>query len=284
MQLFGILNPRRFLFSGDDWTTRRVLSACERTRLRRADAAAPSQSSARRATNHLTSTRKKSSLALVDYRRTLVFVSHYGTSSTLATKTSRSPPTVSGDAIVYPGTYKEFLWHKGTGCSGRAGWAHRREEARGQPNRANQAAARHHRQFALGTGSHARHSRAWARGGPRQCKEAIKKPATATPTHIDEEKTTRRCRGESPAAADARRPRSTRSEKQSRCEPRFGDRQTMACLVYDNARRRNRPSNAIRLMWQIGDLMHRLKNCCPQGPRRSRQNRYLITERFIGRL
>ena len=77
-------------------------------------------------TNHLDLDSKEVLLdALVDYGGTLIFVSHdrYFVER-LATKIIE---VGRGTAIVYPGTYKEFLWHKehrgeeGGGRWGRSG-------------------------------------------------------------------------------------------------------------------------------------------------------------------
>src|SRR5437762_3953190 len=62
-------------------------------------------------TNHLDLDSKEVLLdALIDYGGTLLFVSHdrYFVEG-LATKIIE---VGDGEAIVYPGTYKEFLWHK----------------------------------------------------------------------------------------------------------------------------------------------------------------------------
>src|SRR6266849_4563136 len=103
-----------FLFSGDDVYKRvRVLSGGERTRLAVARMLLrPSNVLLLdEPTNHLDLDSKEVLLdALVDYGGTLVFVSHdrYFVER-LATKIVE---VGNGTAIVYPGTYKEFLWHK----------------------------------------------------------------------------------------------------------------------------------------------------------------------------
>jgi ATP-binding cassette subfamily F protein 3 len=103
-----------FLFSGDDiYKKVRVLSGGERTRLAVARMLLrPSNTLLLdEPTNHLDLDSKEVLLdALVDYGGTLIFVSHdrYFVER-LATKIVE---VGSGPLLVYPGTYKEFLWHK----------------------------------------------------------------------------------------------------------------------------------------------------------------------------
>ena len=103
-----------FLFSGDDVYKRvGVLSGGERTRLAVARMLLrPSNTLVLdEPTNHLDLDSKDVLLdALVDYGGTLIFVSHdrYFVER-LATKVIEIG---GGKALVYPGTYKEFLWHK----------------------------------------------------------------------------------------------------------------------------------------------------------------------------
>ena len=103
-----------FLFSGDDvYKKVRVLSGGERTRLAVARMLLrPSNTLLLdEPTNHLDLDSKEVLLdALVDYGGTLIFVSHdrYFVER-LATKIVE---VGQGGAVVYPGTYAEFLWHK----------------------------------------------------------------------------------------------------------------------------------------------------------------------------
>jgi ATP-binding cassette subfamily F protein 3 len=103
-----------FLFAGDDvYKPVRVLSGGERTRLAVARMLLrPSNALLLdEPTNHLDLDSKEVLLdALIDYGGTLVFVSHdrYFVEG-LATKIIE---VGDGDALIYPGTYKEFLWHK----------------------------------------------------------------------------------------------------------------------------------------------------------------------------
>jgi ATP-binding cassette subfamily F protein 3 len=103
-----------FLFSGDDVYKRvRVLSGGERTRLAVARMLLrPSNTLLLdEPTNHLDLDSKEVLLdALIDYGGTLLFVSHdrYFVER-LATKILE---VGNGTAVLYPGTYAEFLWHK----------------------------------------------------------------------------------------------------------------------------------------------------------------------------
>jgi ATP-binding cassette, subfamily F, member 3 len=103
-----------FLFSGDDvYKPVRVLSGGERTRLAVARMLLrPSNTLLLdEPTNHLDLDSKEVLLdALVDYGGTLIFVSHdrYFVER-LATKIIEIG---NGTTSLYPGTYKEFLWHK----------------------------------------------------------------------------------------------------------------------------------------------------------------------------
>src|SRR6266849_1031878 len=103
-----------FLFSGDDvYKPVRVLSGGERTRLAVARMLLrPSNTLLLdEPTNHLDLDSKEVLLdALVDYGGTLIFVSHdrYFVER-LATKIIE---VGNGTAVMFPGTYKEFLYHK----------------------------------------------------------------------------------------------------------------------------------------------------------------------------
>jgi ATP-binding cassette subfamily F protein 3 len=103
-----------FLFTGDDvYKKAGVLSGGERTRLAVARMLLRASNTLLldEPTNHLDLDSKEVLLdALVDYGGTLMFVSHdrYFVER-LATKIIE---VGNGTAIVYPGTYNEFLWHK----------------------------------------------------------------------------------------------------------------------------------------------------------------------------
>jgi len=114
-----------FLFSGDDvYKPVRVLSGGERTRLAVARMLLRSSNTLLldEPTNHLDLDSKEVLLdALVDYGGTLIFVSHdrYFVER-LATKIIEIG---RGDAVIYPGTYTEFLYRKEhpEGADGRDG-------------------------------------------------------------------------------------------------------------------------------------------------------------------
>jgi len=116
-----------FLFSGDDIHKRvAVLSGGERTRLAVARMLLrPSNTLLLdEPTNHLDLDSKDVLLeALEDYGGTLIFVSHdrYFVEK-LATKIIEIG---HGEAVVYPGTYAEFLWHKARGVTEEPGSATR---------------------------------------------------------------------------------------------------------------------------------------------------------------
>jgi ATP-binding cassette subfamily F protein 3 len=113
-----------FLFSGDDvYKHVRVLSGGERTRLAVARMLLQPSNTLLldEPTNHLDLDSKEVLLdALVDYGGTLLFVSHdrYFVER-LATKIIE---VGNGTAVAFPGTYKEFLYHKAhAGQEGREG-------------------------------------------------------------------------------------------------------------------------------------------------------------------
>src|SRR5437773_5173082 len=133
-----------FLFSGDDvYKPVRVLSGGERTRLAVARMLLrPSNTLLLdEPTNHLDLDSKEVLRdALVDYGGTLIFVSHdrYFVER-LATKIVE---VGDGTATIYPGTYKEFLWHKehpqGQGGRDRQGGQGRQGEQTGPGERERQ--------------------------------------------------------------------------------------------------------------------------------------------------
>jgi ATP-binding cassette subfamily F protein 3 len=123
-----------FLFSGDDVNKRvRVLSGGERTRLAVARMLLRQSNTLLldEPTNHLDLDSKEVLLdALVDYGGTLIFVSHdrYFVER-LATKILE---VGNATAVMYPGTYREFLWHKEHGGQvGRDGQDRRNAKAEG---------------------------------------------------------------------------------------------------------------------------------------------------------
>jgi ATP-binding cassette subfamily F protein 3 len=228
-----------FLFSGDDvYKHVRVLSGGERTRLAVARMLLrPSNVLLLdEPTNHLDLDSKEVLLdALVDYGGTLVFVSHdrYFVER-LATKIIE---IAAGDALVYPGTYKEFLWHKEHPLEGRE-----RQDGRDRPEgRATKPADRRVPAPPKGPGQSA--------GSPRPAPQAH-----AQKKRLDAETRKRQ------KAAKARQAEIDALERRiAECEAALRDaEQTMATPgFYAN---RDTAQSVIdrhqELMWQIGDLMH----------------------------
>jgi ATP-binding cassette subfamily F protein 3 len=225
-----------FLFSGDDvYKHARVLSGGERTRLAVARMLLrPSNILLLdEPTNHLDIDSKEVLLdALVDYAGTLLFVSHdrYFVER-LAT---RIIEVGSGTAIVYPGTYTEFLWHKQHGPATSAG----REKEEAPAGRPAPDARKGHGASAPG-----------AEAGP----------GTNKKTHDEKKRVDAEVRKRQ-RAEKARHLEIDQLEQQiADCEqtikelerqmsaPNFYDDRTAAQTVIDEHQ---------RLMWKVGDLMH----------------------------
>jgi ATP-binding cassette subfamily F protein 3 len=225
-----------FLFSGDDvYKHVRVLSGGERTRLAVARMLLrPSNTLLLdEPTNHLDIDSKEVLLdALVDYGGTLIFVSHdrYFVER-LATKIIE---VGSGTAIVYPGTYAEFLWHKQHGSPPAAG-RQKEEPPAGRP--------------AADAGK--------SQGASASRAEAV--PGTNKKTH-DEKK-----------RVDAEARKRQRAEKARHLEIDQLEQQIADCerTIKDLERRMSAPNfyadraaaqtvidEHQRLMWKVGDLMH----------------------------
>ncbi|HYM22118.1 MAG TPA: ABC-F family ATP-binding cassette domain-containing protein [Vicinamibacterales bacterium] len=211
-----------FLFGGDDvYKHVRVLSGGERTRLAVARMLLrPSNTLLLdEPTNHLDLDSKEVLLdALVDYGGTLIFVSHdrYFVER-LATKIIEIG---DGKAVVYPGTYKEFLWHK-QNPSGQAGPA---------------APERH-----------------------RKPKTAPVPVETPKKSHEKKKRDDAEARKHQ-RAAQARRAEIDRLEAQiAECEAAIRDlEQTMAAPGFYEDRAAAQPviDKHQALMWKVGDLMH----------------------------
>jgi ATP-binding cassette, subfamily F, member 3 len=232
-----------FLFSGDDvYKPVRVLSGGERTRLAVARMLLrPSNTLLLdEPTNHLDLDSKEVLLdALVDYGGTLIFVSHdrYFVER-LATKIIEIG---NGTAIAFPGTYKEFLYHK----------AHAGEERQeGRDKRDGQKAGRPDGQSAKAAKSASRPSPST---GPAQ-------PASpARPSHDEKKRVDAEARKKQKAAG-ARQARiatleariaeteaAIREVEQQMSAPGFYEDRTGSQPVIDRHQ---------ALMWQVGDLMH----------------------------
>jgi ATP-binding cassette subfamily F protein 3 len=211
-----------FLFSGDDVYKRvRVLSGGERTRLAVARMLLrPSNLLLLdEPTNHLDLDSKEVLLdALVDYGGTLVFVSHdrYFVER-LATKIIE---VGGGEALVYPGTYKEFLWHK----------AH--PDVRVAPIKS---------------------------APPVKQKKGPQSPPPSTPSRDHQKREQAEARRKQ-RALDARRAVLGKLETQiAECEAAIRDiEQTMAAPGFYEDRAAAQPTidRHQSLMWQVGELMH----------------------------
>jgi ATP-binding cassette, subfamily F, member 3 len=215
-----------FLFSGDDVYKRvRVLSGGERTRLAGARMLLrPSNTLLLdEPTNHLDLDSKEVLLdALTAYGGTLIFVSHdrYFVER-LATKIIE---VGQGTAVVYPGTYTEFLWHKDHPESPAAS---RVETPAATPRKA----------------------RPTSRGAdpPPAPSRDDKKRADADARRRARAEGARRSEIERLEARIAETERAIRDLEQSMAAPGFYADRAAAQPVIDRHQ---------ALMWQVGDLMH----------------------------
>ncbi|MCU1382910.1 MAG: yheS 3, partial [Acidobacteria bacterium] len=234
-----------FLFSGDDvYKHVRVLSGGERTRLAVARMLLrPSNTLLLdEPTNHLDLDSKEVLLdALVDYGGTLIFVSHdrYFVER-LATKIIEIG---GGTAVAFPGTYKEFLYHK----------AHAGEPARQDAGKAGRQAGKADAVRAAAD--------APRKKGAAPQHTAPPKAANAPPKQNHDEK--KRIDAEArkqQKAAGARQARiatleariaeteaAIREVEQQMSAPGFYEDRTASQPVIDRHQ---------ALMWQVGDLMH----------------------------
>jgi ATP-binding cassette subfamily F protein 3 len=237
-----------FLFSGDDvYKHVRVLSGGERTRLAVARMLLrPSNTLLLdEPTNHLDLDSKEVLLdALVDYGGTLIFVSHdrYFVER-LATKIIEIG---SGTAVAFPGTYKEFLYHK----------AHLGQEpARQDGGKAGRQDAKAGGQE---RGKAARPEAQNAKGASRPSAPAPPAPS-ARPSHDEKKRNDAEARKKQKAAGPrhariaaleariAETEASIRDVEQQMSAPGFYEDRTGAQPVIDRHQ---------ALMWQVGDLMH----------------------------
>jgi ATP-binding cassette, subfamily F, member 3 len=235
-----------FLFSGDDvYKHVRVLSGGERTRLAVARMLLrPSNTLLLdEPTNHLDLDSKEVLLdALVDYGGTLIFVSHdrYFVER-LATKIIEIG---NGTAIAFPGTYKEFLYHKQhSGQDGREG-EERRDGKAPKASRELKAPVAHGREKERGAKSAA---------APRPTKPAPKqnhdekKRVDAEARRKQKAAGARQARIASLEARIAETEAAIRDVEQQMSAPGFYDDRAGAQPVIDRHQ---------ALMWQVGDLMH----------------------------
>jgi ATP-binding cassette subfamily F protein 3 len=239
-----------FLFSGDDVHKHvRVLSGGERTRLAVARMLLrPSNTLLLdEPTNHLDLDSKEVLLdALVDYGGTLIFVSHdrYFVER-LATKIIEIG---NGAALVYPGTYKEFLWHKEHPAEpehGRKAGLHDGKKA-APPKPAPPTGGPQPSRSARGPSEHAGASEASGGGAPRASREEKKR--------ADAEARKRQ------RAAQAHQQRIDQLEARiAECEAAIRELElTMAAPGFYDDRATAQPliDRHQALMWKVGDLMH----------------------------
>jgi ATP-binding cassette subfamily F protein 3 len=230
-----------FLFSGDDvYKHVRVLSGGERTRLAVARMLLrPSNTLLLdEPTNHLDLDSKEVLLdALVDYGGTLIFVSHdrYFVER-LATKIIE---VGNGGALVYPGTYKEFLWHKEQPVELQNGRKAGLQEGRQEGKKAE-------RKKAAVAPKPVVPPQPSGGGAPRESREAKKR--------VDAEARKRQ------RAAQAHQQRIDQLETRiAACEAEIRElEQTMSAPGFYEDRAAAQPivDRHQALMWQVGDLMH----------------------------
>jgi ATP-binding cassette subfamily F protein 3 len=226
-----------FLFSGDDvYKHVRVLSGGERTRLAVARMLLrPSNTLLLdEPTNHLDLDSKEVLLdALVDYGGTLIFVSHdrYFVER-LATKIIEIG---RGVATMFPGTYKEFLWHKEHGEEKREKAEVKREkEDRGTRKQAGREGKKKDVGRVLSD-------------PPEKPSRDGKKKADAEARKKNRAVQARRTRIEELETRIAECEASLRAIEQEMAAPGFYENRAAAQPVIDRHQ---------ALMWQVGDLMH----------------------------
>jgi ATP-binding cassette subfamily F protein 3 len=253
-----------FLFSGDDvYKHVRVLSGGERTRLAVARMLLrPSNTLLLdEPTNHLDLDSKEVLLdALVDYGGTLIFVSHdrYFVER-LATKIIE---VGNGTATMFPGTYKEFLYHKEHAGQERPdGQAGKKDGARAPEKgaRASEKGARASEKGARAFQASVPNSPAPKRSPEKFAVHHTDKSATPKQTHEEKKRVdadarkrskelqARRQRIESLESRIAETEAAIRDIEQQMSAPGFYDDRAAAQPVIDRHQ---------ALMWQVGDLMH----------------------------
>ena len=252
-----------FLFSGDDiYKKVAVLSGGERTRLAVARMLLrPSNTLLLdEPTNHLDLDSKDVLLdALEDYGGTMIFVSHdrYFVEK-LATKIIEIG---HGEAIVYPGTYAEFLWHKASGSGVREPGSGARQSgpARVQvrmPDAGQQPAAKARN---TGTKNLGTRNSGTKTAGLRIANPESRQPASPLSTSREERKRLEAARREKQRALDALRKRI------ADLESRIADREAQvkeieaamsaADFYEDRAAATALINRHQALMWEVGDLM-----------------------------
>jgi ATP-binding cassette subfamily F protein 3 len=236
-----------FLFSGDDVYKRvRVLSGGERTRLAVARMLLrPSNTLLLdEPTNHLDLDSKEVLLdALVDYGGTLIFVSHdrYFVER-LATKIIE---VGRGTALVYPGTYKEFLWHKGQ-HEEKGQSSKEKVESKGQSTETRTKGQSTAKPAGAAQGHAKPKESRHEAPAPRPSREEQKR-ADAEARRVQKAEQARRARIDDLEARIAECENAIREIEQTMSAPGFYDDRTAAQPVIDQHQ---------ALMWKVGDLMH----------------------------
>jgi ATP-binding cassette subfamily F protein 3 len=236
-----------FLFSGDDiYKKVRVLSGGERTRLAVARMLLrPSNTLLLdEPTNHLDLDSKEVLLdALVDYGGTLIFVSHdrYFVER-LATKIIE---VGNGGVLVYPGTYKEFLWHREHPEVPAAEPRH--ERSREERRKSQQAAPAQQRQ-ATKEGGGQRHSPAADTSKPQQPSREERKRLEAEARRRSRAEQARKTQIESLEGRIAETESAIRELEARMAAPGFYDDREAAQAA---------ASEHQSLMWKVGELMQR---------------------------
>ena len=223
-----------FLFSGDDvYKKVSVLSGGERTRLAVARMLLrPSNTLLLdEPTNHLDLDSKDILLeALEDYGGTLIFVSHdrYFVEK-LAT---RIVEVGHGEALMFPGTYLEFLWRKehGTGSVGSPSSA-------GLPRRSGEAAK----------AGRARQTPAEQASPTAAAQHEARKRQAAEQRKRDQETKNHQSRISALEARIAEREQAMKNIEEAMSAPGFYENRDQAQPLIDRHQ---------ALMWELGDLMH----------------------------
>jgi ATP-binding cassette subfamily F protein 3 len=240
-----------FLFTGDDvYKKVRVLSGGERTRLAVARMLLrPSNTLLLdEPTNHLDLDSKEVLLdALAAYGGTLIFVSHdrYFVER-LATKIIE---VGNGAAVVYPGTYTEFLWHKehqGQEGRQRQGGQERQGGRERHEGRERQDAPSARKAEHVGRASQARQEKSGA-ARPNQPSREEKKRADAEARKKSRAEQARRARIDELETRIAATEQAIRDLEQTMAAPGFYEDRTAAQPIIDRHQ---------ALMWEVGDLMH----------------------------
>jgi ATP-binding cassette subfamily F protein 3 len=235
-----------FLFSGDDvYKPVRVLSGGERTRLAVARMLLRSSNTLLldEPTNHLDLDSKEVLLdALIAYGGTLTFVSHdrYFVER-LATKIIE---VGNGTAIMYPGTYTEFLWHK-ENPQGRGPARSAEHAARDKGQKARSARVERAPQQPVSSGAEKVRPKGETPSPSSSRREH--KRADAEARRLSRIQQERRLQIDRLETQIAETERAIREIEQTMAAPGFYDNRTAAQPVIDRHQ---------ALMWQVGDLMH----------------------------